>query len=78
MKTYEVYVKIGAIDHFCNQLRLYGGIIKSTKIVFSKQGKVTYRNFSLTRQRLKAIEDGIITRDESELLRQYIVINNGG
>lgn len=43
MKTYEVYVKIGAIDHFCNQLRLYGGIIKSTKIVFSKQGKVTYR-----------------------------------
>lgn len=43
MKTYEVYVKISAIDHFCNQLRLYGGIIKSTKIVFSKQGKVTYR-----------------------------------
>ncbi len=37
-----------------------------------------YPNFSLTRQRLKAIEDGIITRDESELLRQYIVINNGG
>lgn len=37
-----------------------------------------YPNFSLTRQCLKAIEDGIITRDESELLRQYIVINNGG
>lgn len=37
-----------------------------------------YPNFSLTRQRLKVIEDGIITRDESELLRQYIVINNGG
>jgi hypothetical protein len=43
MKTYEIYVKISAIDHFCNQLRLYGCIIKSTKIVFSKQGKVIYR-----------------------------------
>lgn len=37
-----------------------------------------YPNLSLIRQRLKAEEDGIITQDESELLRQYIVINNGG
>lgn len=37
-----------------------------------------YPNLSLIRQRLKAGEDGIITQDESELLRQYIVINNGG
>lgn len=37
-----------------------------------------YPNLSLIRQRLKANEDGIITQDESELLRQYIVINNGG
>lgn len=37
-----------------------------------------YPNLSLIRQRLKAKEDGIITQDESELLRQYIVINNGG
>lgn len=37
-----------------------------------------YPNLSLIRQRLKAAEDGIITQDESELLRQYIVINNGG
>lgn len=37
-----------------------------------------YPNLSLIRQRLKAEEDGIITQDESELLRQYIVINNRG
>lgn len=37
-----------------------------------------YPNLSLIRQLSKAWEDGIITRDESELLRQYIVINNGG
>lgn len=37
-----------------------------------------YPNLSLIRQRLKAEKDGIITQDESELLRQYIVINNGG
>jgi hypothetical protein len=37
-----------------------------------------YPNLSLIRQRLMAEEDGIITQDESELLRQYIVINNGG
>lgn len=37
-----------------------------------------YPNLSLIRQRLKAEEDSIITQDESELLRQYIVINNGG
>lgn len=37
-----------------------------------------YPNLSLIRQRLMAEENGIITQDESELLRQYIVINNGG
>jgi hypothetical protein len=37
-----------------------------------------YPNLSLIRQRLMAEEDGIITQDESELLRHYIVINNGG
>lgn len=37
-----------------------------------------YPNLSLIRQRLMAEEDGIITQDESELLRQYIVLNNGG
>jgi hypothetical protein len=37
-----------------------------------------YPNLSLIRQRIEANKDGIITETESELLRQYIVLNNGG
>ena len=37
-----------------------------------------YPDLSLIRQRLKAWEDGILTHEEMELLRQYIVLNNGG
>lgn len=37
-----------------------------------------YPNLGLLRQRLRAWEDGILTHKEMELLRQYIVLNNGG
>lgn len=37
-----------------------------------------YPNLSLIRQLLKASEDGIVTSEEYELVRQYIVLNNGG
>jgi hypothetical protein len=37
-----------------------------------------YPNISLIRQLSKAWEDGIVTSEEYELVRQYIILNNGG
>lgn len=42
MKTYEAYVSVGLVDYFCDQVRLHGGKVKSTRMTFTPRGDIIH------------------------------------
>ena len=55
----------------------YAKLIQDTKLLRESLDAIYPEDMSLTIKRIHAIHDGIISSEESELLRQYIIVAGG-
>lgn len=59
--------------HYIN----YAGLVQKTQSIRDSLDAIYPESMSLTIKRIRAIQDGLISHEESDLLKEYSIITGG-